>query len=245
MPITIRELFDRVSLKYHDELNPKLWVDDKLKPEITQRLLEIAEAWREFSKIPQESIEDIILTGGNVNFNYTELSDLDLHLVCDMTKMPVRNEEIMTDIIFSKKALWKNKHPDIRIYGYEVELFAQDVHKAFPVHQGVYSVLHDQWLVKPEHLGLSFHDDFALADKADSYHRQIKDLLAKGDTDGLRAMKEKIHGGRAAAIAAGGEFAFDNLVFKELRNRGVFKQIDDHLAQTYDRALSLEHRIRN
>ena len=76
-----------LTLQYHDELNPKIWVDeDKLKPIVREHLLKIAKVWAKTAKIEDDAIEDIIITGGNVNYNYTKQSDIDIHLVVDMKK---------------------------------------------------------------------------------------------------------------------------------------------------------------
>jgi len=34
------------------------------------------------------SIEDIIITGSMDNYNYTDQSDIDLHIICDYSKLP-------------------------------------------------------------------------------------------------------------------------------------------------------------
>jgi hypothetical protein len=44
---------------------------------------------------------------------------------------------------------------------------------------------------------------------------------------------------RAAAIQRGGEFSFENLVFKELRNRGLITRLSNYLKTQQDKQLSL------
>jgi len=44
---------------------------------------------------------------------------------------------------------------------------------------------------------------------------------------------------RAASIAAGGEFSFENLVFKELRNRGYLDKMSRYEQKLKNEALSL------
>jgi len=72
----------------HDELNPVLWKNEKINAEVRKRLLELAEFWRDYALIPKDAIENILLVGGNANFNYTKYSDIDLHLLIDKSKMP-------------------------------------------------------------------------------------------------------------------------------------------------------------
>ena len=113
-----------LTLQYHDELNPKIWDDTKLKPEVRAKLMMIARTWAGFAKIPPAAITDVILVGGNANFNYTPYSDIDLHVVVDMDKIP-ECEGLLDEYLRGKKQLWGLVH-DIKIYGHDVELYAQD-----------------------------------------------------------------------------------------------------------------------
>jgi len=44
---------------------------------------------------------------------------------------------------------------------------------------------------------------------------------------------------RASAIQKSGEFAFENLVFKELRNTGVLDKMNEYIRTRQDEKLSL------
>ena len=57
---TLNEL--KLQLQYHKELNPKLWNDFELKPEVRAKLLQFAEVWREFAKIPKSAVKEVIST---------------------------------------------------------------------------------------------------------------------------------------------------------------------------------------
>ena len=77
-----------LTLEYHDTLNPKIWDGDDLKPEVQAKLLQIAKKWAVFAKIPDFAVTDIILVGGNANYNWTKFSDLDLHVVVNRDNQP-------------------------------------------------------------------------------------------------------------------------------------------------------------
>ena len=64
----------------HGELNPKLWVDDKLRNDLRKGFLKIAHHFYEFLEI-DVPIQDIILIGSNANYNWTKYSDIDLHVI--------------------------------------------------------------------------------------------------------------------------------------------------------------------
>lgn len=63
----------KLTLQSHEELNPELWSGDKLDPKVWQSLNRIGKEWAEFANIPKKAIKDVILTGGNANYNYTNL----------------------------------------------------------------------------------------------------------------------------------------------------------------------------
>ena len=85
MKTLIKEL--RLTLQSHETLNPHFWNGNKMKPEVWRALDKIGKEWADFANIPKSAIKDVILTGGNANYNYTKYSDLDLHLVVDKDKI--------------------------------------------------------------------------------------------------------------------------------------------------------------
>ena len=80
----------KLTIKSHDTLNPKLWKDETLDPDVWLALNKIAKEWANFANIPAASISDVIMTGGNANYNYTKYSDIDLHLVVDKSQIKCR-----------------------------------------------------------------------------------------------------------------------------------------------------------
>lgn len=231
------------TLEYHDMLNPKIWDGAVLKSEVRGKLLQIADAWRDFAKIHPDTITDIILTGGNANYNYTPQSDLDLHLIINRGEFngSMIDRAFVDEYLQDKKILWTLTHSGINIYGYPVELYAQDINDQPHSGQGVYSVMHDHWIQEPEYLNLNFESDPNLQDKVDFYKDMIDKLIDQhADSDSIDTLKERIKSMRGDSIAQGGEFAFGNLVFKELRNAGYLDKLSDYDKSRKDKALSLE-----
>ena len=234
-----KKLKEETTLQYHSELNPKLWQDAKLKDEVRGKLLQIAATWMKFANIPAEAVVDIIITGGNVNFNYTPLSDVDLHLVISRDSLNP-NRALIDDYLQDKKILWTLSHQDINIYGYPVELYAQDVNEQPHENQGVYSIQKNEWISIPRNLGLDFESDRHLQKKVQFYKDLIDKMIAQQATDGTFDMlKQRIKKMRGDSIAKSGEFAFGNLVFKELRNQGYLDKMDMYQKSNLDKALSL------
>jgi hypothetical protein len=227
----------KISLQYHDELNPKLWNGNKLKPEVRAKLLKFADTWADYASIPKNLIQDIIMVGGNVNYNYTDKSDIDVHLIINRNKLGER--KLVDDYLQSKKVLWTLTH-NIKIYGYSLEPYAQDPVTSYPKGQGVFSLKNNKWVVEPVKGTYNFNADKNLKKKVSDYMHLIDNMIkSKMDAEAFKSMKAKIRDMRGAAIAKGGEFSQENLVFKELRNRGYLDKMDKYEKSLKDKELSL------
>jgi len=228
----------KISLEYHDELNPVLWDGFKLKPEVRNKLMEFAKAWASFAKIPLDIIQDIIIIGGNVNYNYTSKSDIDVHLILDRDQLG-QNREMVDEYLQDKKILWTLTHK-VSVLGYPIEPYAQDSHASYPRGQGVYSIKRNTWVQYPPRGKYDFKNDPALKRKVLFYKRLIDTIIKdKMDVGAVRDLKAKLRDMRAASIADGGEFGFENLVFKELRNRGYLDKMNKYELTMKDQELSL------
>jgi len=228
----------KLQLQYHSELNPKLWDDFQLKPQVRDKLLQFAEVWREFAKIPKSAVKEVIMLGGNANYNYTDLSDIDVHLVVDKSEI-AKDNPLLDDYLQDKKQMWTMAHK-ITILGYGLEPYAQDQSVAYPKNQGVYSLTNDEWIVKPVFIGDEMIKDPYLKKKVKFYMHMIDDMIKnRVDIDSVKHFKEKLRDMRGAAIKRGGEFSFENLVFKELRNQGYLDKLSSYQRTNQDQALSL------
>lgn len=226
------------TLEYHDELNPVLWDGDKLNSMVRNYLLAIASEWIENIKLDKSTVTDIIITGGNVNYNYTPQSDIDLHVVADTTPFGA-TPELQAEYIKTKKNLWADNH-NITIKGYPVELYVQSPNDKPHANQGVYSLLTNKWLAKPEHLDPTFYHDPEFISKVIQCKKDIDDVVNGRESIAVaKALKDSITLARGPAISKDGEFAIDNLVFKELRNDGDIDYLEKYITRKTDRQLTL------
>lgn len=236
--LNFKDFFEnKLTLQYHEVLNPKLWKDNNLNPEVRKHLLKIAESWREFANIPKSAVKDVMLTGGNANFNYTENSDIDIHLIVDLKK--IENCKLLDDYLLDKKALWAANH-NIKVLGYPVELYAQDINEKTPSNQGVFSLKNNKWTTEPKKTPVDLNDPYLL--KKINQHKEMIDHFINSESDNLEKMKEfkdKLKCMRQCAIQKGGEFSLENLAFKELRNRGIIDKFSDYIKNIEDHKLSM------
>ena len=237
MKALISEL--KTTLQSHENLNPKLFNDKKkLDPEVWQTLNKIGKEWASFANIPAAAIKDVIVVGGNANYNYTKHSDIDLHLVVD--KKGIKCQGLIDDYLQSKKQLWALTH-DITVKGQPVELYAQDIRDPFRKGQGIYSLQSNRWLQEPTKYKIDRSHPEVIR-KTKDYMNIIDELIdsKSDDIDAFKKLKNRLKGMRAGAIEKGGESAPENLVFKELRIRGYLDKMSKYVRNLEYKSLSLK-----
>jgi len=229
---------NNITFEYHDTLNPEIWDGNELKPEIEDKLLEIAEAFLEFLDI-EIDIEDITLTGSLANYNYTKYSDFDLHIITDFNAYDT-DKELLKDYFGAKKTIW-NTTRDITIKGYDVEVYIQD--EAEPHHStGVYSIKNGEWVTVPKLIKDKTQIDRGLIQKKKEAMLDIINyaLSPECDVECADKQKEKFMKLRKSGLEKGGEFSPENLAFKELRRSGAIERLIQGTLQKKDKELSLD-----
>jgi hypothetical protein len=225
------------AVKFNDKLNPRIWgADEKMRPEVREQLLKIADDFREFLGIDVE-LKDITVSGSNAAFTYTPHSDIDLHLVVDL---PEADRNAVYRELFDAKKYAYNEQHDIRIGGYDVELYVQDANK--PHHsQGIYSIMNNDWVSVPKRRRPDV-DDISVKSKFEDLGHRIETAIKSQDYEKISAMADKIKDYRQAGLDAHGEFGPENLAFKILRTQGLIKKLYDARNAAKDELLSLDER---
>lgn len=223
-------------LAFHRTLNPKLWRRDDMRAEVRITLLRNASAFYKFLDIPGLKIKDVIFTGSNAAYNYTEFSDLDVHLIVDFAH--TEHPGLASNLFTTKKTLWNLTH-HATVRGYSVEMYVEDVSEPVTA-QGVYSLLEGGWVHHPSHKTPKWDDDVVAA-KVESIIDQIDEIvLGEPSREDIDTMVQKIYRMRKAGLADGGEFSVENLTFKGLRNLGYIDRLWMARTQADDRVMSLE-----
>ena len=222
------------NIAYHDQLNPEVWKGDELRVDVRYKLLEIAKRFIEYLEVPNFKLVDVILRGSLVNYNYTQYSDFDLHLVTDYKALDCN---ITEQFYMAKKRIWNDEH-DITIKGHEVELYVEDI-EAKNISEGTYSVLDARWLRIPEYRKPSI-DDSAVNAKARDLMTQINRAIKSGSVEDITRLQDKIKNARQAGLDKGGEFSTENLAFKIVRNKGYLDKLYKNKTQKFDQELSID-----
>ena len=242
-----KEIIQSFSLQ--DTLNPKVWdnyddVDNaKLKKDIRENLLKSAQEFLYFVDI-DVIISDIVLMGSLSNFNWSKFSDFDLHIIADYNQYPKKQHDLYSEFFDLKKTLFNLKH-DIKIKGYDVELYLQDENsEAFS--DGVYSVLKDEFLSKPKKTNFKIDKDL-IKKKSEQWMKLIDECISSAENQNLEESQEtlktcykKIKNYRKSGLEKNGEFSIENLVFKYLRRNGYIGKLLEIRDKLLDKKLSLD-----
>ena len=237
------------SFDVKDELNPTIWdnPDDPtnavMKEEIRLQLIEIANKFIEFLDY-DIFIQDITMTGSLSNYNWSEFSDIDLHIMYDFNESG-NEKELYKDLFKLKKTLF-NSTNDITVKGYEVELYVQDINEPH-ISTGVYSVLFNEWLVEQTKEEVNINKKI-ITDKVEQWEDIIDlviDDVEESDDDletsleKIQKVKDKLKKYRGCGLEKEGEYSYENLVFKYLRRNGYIQKLFDFQNDVIDNRLSL------
>ena len=222
------------ALEKHDELNPDLWENDELKSEVKNKLLEIVDKFKE--NLSEDAIEldvkDIVIIGSNANYNYTDQSDIDLHIVAD-TSVYEDQKELAVKLYDAYKRLFNNKY-DPTIYGHEVEIYVEpDNIRANS--NGMYS-LNSGWLKFPENTAIPELDEAELQSLVSDYEEKIQNVDSIDEIDNVI---NDLYILRQQSILSDGEYGIGNQCFKEIRNLGLLKELKDKKVQLETEQMSL------
>ena len=139
---------------------------------------------------------------------------------------------------YSKKQVFNDKH-DIRIFGYDVELYAQDAEETH-YSSGVYSIMNNEWISEPKKFKNEV-DREILKNKIGCWVEKIDTAIDEGKD--LEKIKEKLKDYRKSGLEKDGELSYENLVFKFLRRSGHIEKLFSTANKEIDKELSVETRI--
>jgi hypothetical protein len=228
------------AVTFHDKLNPKLWNGTKLRPDVREQLIIIAQDFLEELGVHDLDVKDITISGSNAAFSYTKHSDLDLHILVDMGNLPV--DEVYRELFTAKKTIYNDTH-DIKINTIPVELYVQDSRQPV-VSLGEYSVMNDQWIRIPTKRRSDF-DQTATKSKYEKLLGLIEIALQSKKYSKVKHIIDTIKRYRQAGLDKGGEFGPENLAYKMLRSQGYITKLYDLRDKLHSEKLSFETMYQN
>lgn len=225
-------------IQIHNELNDKLWnKDEELLPGIAEKIEDIVEL---FVKQLEEDgielrVEDIYLVGSNVNYNYTDRSDLDIHIIADES-FDCASEHL--PIIYNAyKALFNSKY-DIKINGVNVELYVENKDALSNISAGIYSLNHG-WINKPSISQIPKIDKADFEHTLQIYENEYLELLENPSLEKVESFIDRLYELRLSGIKTQNEFSTGNLVFKEFRYLGYLDELRELKIKLINDKLSL------
>ena len=232
-----KDLRETISLRFTDILNPVFWIGDSLKPEVNEKLMRFAEAFAAYVDLDERAIVDVLLLGGNAGYNYTQYSDLDVHIVVDPRFIPDCNPELLDRYYMDKKTLWELTH-NVTILGSKAEPYIERPGVTRKKSQGVWSIMKKSWIQKPTPVEGEV-DEKEIEKKVNNFINQINSLIKASDAEGLKKLVKKLRDSRGTSLQKYGEYGFENMVFKELRNQGYIDKIRTVVVNLKSQSLSL------
>ena len=227
----------------NDELEPRIWKGEELRPFISKKLMEIANDF--INGLPfNVTIHDVRFTGSLANYNWSKYSDIDLHIVVDFEELD-DNKALVKEMFDAKRLRWNENH-NITIKGYEVELYVEDDAEEHSS-SGVYSVMDGEWVDKPERTDTTIDLDTAKK-KASDIEQQITSISVMFDQGQfekvmrhVERLKKKIRTMRQAGLDTEAmEFSPENIAFKLLRRNDLLDTLTKLKYKAYDQSMTLD-----
>lgn len=221
---------------YNDILNPAIWDNNKLNPEIKEKLLQIGKDFYADTET-DAPLKDILFVGSLANYNWSDTSDFDVHVVIDFKDVD-GNVELVEKLVNALKSKWNDEH-DIHLKGHNVEVYIQDVTKENRS-TGVYSLMQDKWLSEPKKENIQI-DKEKIQEKYNDTVRKINSAIKAQDINKLKAIVKDVYDMRQSGLDKSGELSTENLVFKILRNRNYIEKLKQEIINLYDKKQSLNN----
>lgn len=226
-------------LEIHDTLNKNIWNDDMtLRSDVESKLYDIIDEFVEDSNFL--TIDDIItanIVGSNASYNYTDNSDLDLHLVVDFSSLS--DDEKFVGYASDGERIIFNRRYDIDINGVNAEIYVEDI-KSLPVSNGIYDLFKGEWVKRPIKLNPPKTNNKLYSSIYSKKYDDAMGLLDSADTSkDIQKFINQLYVDRRNSLAKDGEAGIENQVFKDIRNCGLLDKLKDKYYELRSQELSL------
>lgn len=219
----------------HDTLNPKLWsADNKLHDDVKIRILEIIEQFVSTCEIPLNMV-DAHIVGSNASYNYTQYSDLDVHIISNFELIDAPKD--ILQLAFNAVKAKFNLDYDISIRGIDVELYVEDI-RSTAVSNGIYSLYEDSWIKFPKPLNDIPSTDISA--EFDKWQARFNQVIETENSSNILTAINDLYVLRKSSLDVDGEYGSGNQVFKEIRNAGLLDAAKEAYKRSRSKELTLE-----
>lgn len=239
------------AIEKHETLNNKLFTKNgMLKDRVRDKMLEIVDTFVADLKEQEVNIKvsDVVFVGSNAGYNYTKNSDIDLHIIADVSHIQYP-EDIAAALYSAFRSLFNGKH-EIEFFGIPVELYVET--GSLPsISNGIYSVKNNSWIKEPTQQEIPEYDEKKLKELVDTWETKCKELIDKiedsevnDETSVVKLIEDIYEKLRIAGLAKeAGEWSEENLAFKEIRNHGYLDRLKEYKNELIARRLSIQESV--
>jgi predicted nucleotidyltransferase len=228
----------------NNKLFEKIWKDENtINPKVRLALLKIADTFIKFTEI-DIPIKDVCFVGSMANYDWTEQSDIDLHIMFDFSVFG-KQSEMVKELLMSKKSLWNYDH-DIKMFGHVVEVYPEDVNDK-QQSTGKFSLVKNLWIIKPKIDGTEVDKKIVLkkvkdiTKYVDFLENKLKDNKDNEELiEKIEQLMNSLREKRKAGLIKNGLYSVENLVYKMLRNKGYLDKLHDLKIKAFDTSVTLE-----
>lgn len=237
------------SFKVKSDLNPNIWVNNKINSNVRLRLLDLAQDFYDTLSVKWIKPIDVVITGSLANYNWSDYSDIDVHIIVDYNDV-YKDSDFVKDYFDAKKDIWNETHEDITIYGFPVEMYVEDLNT--PANSsGVYSLLTNEWLKEPKDLDDARFNHEYVKEVSAKYMTLIDSVSEKADKENdrerllyylnkLEHIFDKLKDKRKKGLSTEAqEMSSGNIIWKVLRREGYLDKICDCREDIYNRIKSI------
>lgn len=236
------------SFEIKSDLNGKIWSGDKLNKDARNSMLRLGKDFFDSLELPSKiKLLDIYFLGSLSNYNWSEYSDIDLHIIIDKSLLE-GDDTVLDNFFWLQKKLWGETH-DLTIFGYPVEMYVQDKDEKNES-TSVYSVMKDEWILKPEKEQVKINKK-EIKKKAESYISKLssirddyKNKKYQKVVTAAEKINDKVYKMRKGGLKKDGEFSIENLAFKALRRTNFMDVLTSFKDKAYDRLLSVSENLK-
>ena len=232
------------SFEPQDKLHPKLWINNKLNSRVRLRLMDIADDFIDTLAVNWVKPKDIVITGSLANYNWSRFSDIDVHIILYYEKV-YKKKEFVKDYFNAKKEIWLDEHPNLKIYGYPVEMYVEDINESSNS-SGVYSLNKNEWIKEPVNFqDVKLNERYIKKTAAkimtdiDNIEKKLKSLNDEYQTEQyhnkLKKIFDKVKKIRTESLKKSGEMSSGNIIYKILRRCKYIDKIWDLINTSYDK----------